>query len=81
MKELNNPEWWRCALIRALKTVCQSLLGVLSGCVLFSEINWTVIGFTALLAGLLSMLTSLAGLPEVASQEIEYKPREDLDNE
>ena len=49
------------------------VLGVLSGCVLFSEVNWAVVGSTALLAGILSMLTSLASLPEVDSREIEYK--------
>ena len=73
MSEILNPTWWRCALVRALKTVCQSALGVLSGCVLFSEVNWAVVGSTALLAGILSMLTSLAGLPEVDGHEIEYK--------
>lgn len=72
MNEILNPKWWSAAGIRALKTVCQSALGVLSGCVLFSEVNWAVVGSTALLAGILSMLTSLAGLPEVDSREIEY---------
>ena len=81
MNEILNPMWWRCALVRALKTVCQSALGVLSGCVLFSEVNWAVVGSTALLAGILSMLTSLAGLPEVETREIEYRPKEDPDNE
>lgn len=63
--EILTAKWWAAAGIRALKTVCQSALGVLSGCVLFSEINWAVVGSTALLSGILSLLTSLAGLPEV----------------
>lgn len=82
--EILTPEWWAAAAVRALKTVCQSALGVLSGCVLFSEVNWAVVGSTALLSGVLSLLTSLAGLPEVDPQEIEYHgpiTREDKENE
>lgn len=71
--EILTPEWWAAAAVRALKTVCQAALGVLSGCVLFSEVNWAVVGSTALLSGILSLLTSLAGLPEVDPREIEYK--------
>lgn len=70
--EILTPDWWAAAAVRALKTVCQSALGVLSGCVLFSEVNWAVVGSTALLSGVLSLLTSLAGLPEVEPREIEY---------
>lgn len=84
--EILTPEWWSAAAVRALKTVCQSALGVLSGCVLFSEVNWVVVGSTALLSGILSLLTSLAGLPEVDPKEIEYKGNraitpEDKENE
>lgn len=77
--EILTPEWWAAAAVRALKTVCQSALGVLSGCVLFSEVNWAVVGSTALLSGILSFLTSLAGLPEVEPREIEYHPKEGND--
>lgn len=84
--EILTPAWWAAAAVRALKTVCQSALGVLSGCVLFSEVNWAVVGSTALLSGILSLLTSLAGLPEVEPREIEYKgnrsiTEEDRENE
>ena len=84
--EILTPEWWAAAAVRALKTVAQSALGVLTGCAMFSEVNWAVVGSTALLAGILSLLTSLAGLPEVEPKEIEYKGRraispEDKENE
>lgn len=71
--EILTPDWWAAAAVRALKTVAQSALGVLTGCAMFSEVNWAVVGSTALLAGILSLLTSLAGLPEVEPREIEYK--------
>ena len=74
--EILTPAWWAAAAVRALKTVCQSAAAVLSGCVLFSEVNWAVVGSTSLLAGILSLLTSLAGLPEVEPREIEYKGAE-----
>ena len=61
----NFKKWLKCASIRAIKTVAQSALGALSGCALFSEVNWAVVGSTALLAGILSILTSIAGIPEV----------------
>lgn len=71
--EILTPAWWAAAAVRALKTVAQSALGVLTGCAMFSEVNWAVVGSTALLAGILSLLTSLTGLPEVGSMEIEYR--------
>ena len=57
--------WFKCAGIRAIKTVAQTALGTLAGCSLFSEVNWLTVGSAALLAGILSLLTSVAGIPEV----------------
>jgi hypothetical protein len=57
--------WFKCAGIRALRTVAQTALGTLAGSTLFSEVNWLTVGSAALLAGILSLLTSVAGIPEV----------------
>ncbi len=57
--------WLKAAGVRALKTVAQSVAAGISTCVILSEVNWTVMISTALLAGLYSLLTSVAGLPEV----------------
>lgn len=57
--------WFRAAGIRAIKTVAQSALGAIGGTALFSEVNWAVVGSTAVLAGIYSLLTSIAGLPEL----------------
>ena len=62
-------EWLKCAGIRAIKTIAQSALGALSGCVLFSEVNWTIVASTSLLSGIYSILTSVAGIPEVELKE------------
>lgn len=60
-----SKAWWRAAGIRALKTVAQAALGVIGTSVLLSEVNWLIVASTAAMAGVLSLLMSLAGLPEV----------------
>ncbi len=57
--------WAKAAAIRAIKTIAQTAIGVIGSTALFTEVNWAVVGSAALLAGILSILTSIAGLPEV----------------
>lgn len=57
--------WLVNAGIRAIRTVAQSAIAVIGSCVLFSEVNWAVVGSAALLAGILSLLMSVSGIPEV----------------
>ena len=64
-RESKAGRWLRAAMIRALKTVAQAVAAGISTCAILSEVNWTAMISTALLAGLYSMLTSVAGLPEV----------------
>lgn len=61
-------KWLKAASIRAIKTVAQTAIGVIGGAVLFSDVNWVVVGSSALLAGIMSMLMSIAGLPEVKDE-------------
>ena len=60
-----SVEFWKAAGIRALKTVCQTAIAMIGTAVVMSEVNWAVVGSASLLAGILSILTSLAGIPEV----------------
>lgn len=60
-----NKEWFKAAGIRAVRTVAQAALGAIGSTAMFSEVDWMVVGSTALLAGVLSLLTSVSGLPEV----------------
>lgn len=62
-------KWLKAALIRALKTVAQSAVATLSTTAVITEINWRIVIYTAITAGLLSILTSIAGLPEVKEDE------------
>ena len=60
-----NQKWWKAAGIRALKTVCQTAIATIGTAVVLSDVNWVAVISASALAGILSMLTSLAGLPEV----------------
>ncbi len=60
-----TKKWWKAAGIRAVKTVAQAAVAAIGTTAMFSEVNWLVVGSTALLSGVLSLLTSIAGLPEV----------------
>lgn len=58
-------KWFKAASIRALKTVAQTLLSYITIGLALSEIDWLTAGSVALVAGIYSLLTSLAGLPEL----------------
>jgi len=65
MKGIFTKEWFKAAGIRALKTVAQTAIGVIGSAVVLGDVNWVMVGSAAILAGILSILTSIAGLPEV----------------
>ena len=65
MKYLKNPKWWEAAGTRAIKTVAQTALGTIGTAAVFEAVDWKFVLSASLLAGLLSLLTSLNGLPEV----------------
>ena len=58
-------KWIKAAGIRALKTVAQTAVALISVGTVMSDVNWLQVGSAALLAGILSLLTSVAGLPEL----------------
>ena len=60
-----TKKWWKAAGIRAVKTVAQAAVAAIGTTAMLSEEDWLVVGSTALLSGVLSLLTSIAGLPEV----------------
>ena len=64
-----SKAWWKAAGIRALKTVAQAALGVIGTSALISEVNWVLVASAAAMAGVLSLLMSLAGLPEVKDED------------
>ena len=60
----NWKKWFKAAGIRAIKTVAQTAVGVIGASALVSEVNWLTVVSAAALAGVVSLLTSVAGLPE-----------------
>lgn len=58
-------KWWRAAGIRAVKTVAQTAVASIGAAAVLSQVDWVAAASAAVLAGVLSLLTSLAGLPEV----------------
>jgi len=65
MKGVFTKEWLKAASIRAIKTVAQTAIGVIGSAVVLGDVNWVMVGSASVLAGILSILTSIAGLPEV----------------
>ena len=66
---LTSKAWWRAAGIRALRTVAQTALATIGTTALLEEVNWFMVVSASILAGILSLLTSLSGLPELPDEE------------
>ena len=62
-------EWLKAAAVRAVRTVAQTAAAAIGTTALFSEVDWKIVASTALLSGVLSVLTSIAGLPEVGEKQ------------
>lgn len=65
----NAKTWLRAAAVRAIKTVAQTAVATIGVSAVMSEVDWIMVGSASLLAGILSLLTSVAGLPEVGGCE------------
>ncbi len=65
MKKIFTKDWLAAAGVRALKTVAQTAVASIGVTAMIHEVDWVVVGSTAALAGVLSLLTSIAGLPEL----------------
>lgn len=66
MEELKK--WLKCAGVRSIKTVAQTAVATIGTSAVMGEVNWLAVGSASLLAGILSLLTSIAGLPEVKEE-------------
>jgi malic enzyme len=65
MNKVFTREWFRAAGVRAIKTVAQTAVATIGTSAVLGQVDWIAVGSTAVLAGILSLLTSVAGIPEV----------------
>lgn len=65
MGNLTSKKWWKAAGVRAIKTMAQTAGSIIITSAVFTEVNWAFVGNAVALAGVASLLTSIAGLPEV----------------
>ena len=65
----HTRKWFKAAGVRAIKTVAQTAVATIGTSAIMSEVNWVMVASASALAGILSLLTSVAGLPEVNDKE------------
>ena len=68
MMSEKTKKWFKAAGVRSIKTMAQTAMSLVSVGAVMSDINWVVVGSASLVAGIYSMLTSIAGLPEVKEE-------------
>ena len=69
MKKLKSKAWWKAAGVRAVKTMAQAAVATIGASTMITETNWVMVGSATAMAGILSLLTSLSGLPEVDAEQ------------
>ena len=67
--DVNTVKWLKAAGIRAIKTIAQTAIATIGTSATMGEVNWVIVGSASLLAGVISILTSIAGIPEVKGGE------------
>lgn len=69
MKNIFTKKWWLASAVRALKTVAQTAVATIGTAAVLGEVNWLMVLSASALAGVLSILTSIAGIPEVKEDD------------
>ena len=67
--DVNTVKWFKAAGVRAIKTIAQTAIATIGASATMGDVNWIVVGSASLLSGVVSILTSVAGIPEVKEGE------------
>ena len=67
--DVNTAKWFKAAGVRAIKTVAQTTIAAIGASATMGEVNWVMVASASALSGILSVLTSIAGIPEVEVKE------------
>ena len=62
---VSTKKWFKASIVRAVKTMAQTAVATIGTSAVLGEVNWVMVGSASALAGILSLLTSVAGIPEV----------------
>lgn len=67
--DVDTKQWIKAAAVRAIKTMAQTFVATIGTAAVMGDVNWQMVGSAAVLAGILSVATSIAGIPEVAAEK------------
>lgn len=67
--DVNTIKWLKAAGVRAIKTVAQTAIAAIGASATMGDVNWVIVGSASLLSGIISILTSIGGIPEVKEGE------------
>lgn len=65
MNNVFTKKWWRASIVRCIKTVAQTFIASIGTAAVLGDVNWVMVASASALSGVLSLATSVAGLPEV----------------
>lgn len=66
---VSTKKWFKASIVRAVKTMAQTAIATIGTSAVLGEVNWVMVGSASALAGILSVLTSIAGIPEVGGKD------------
>lgn len=68
---VDTKKWIKASAIRAVKTMAQTAVAIIGTCTVMGDVNWAMVASASALSGIISILTSVAGIPEVEGEENE----------
>lgn len=77
---VDTKQWAKAAAVRAVKTMAQTFVATIGTAAVMGDVNWAMVASASVLAGIISMATSVAGLPEVTTTEQEEREEEENEN-